>query len=174
MKRRYTREHYLQIIKKLRLHCPDVHISSDFIVGFPGETEEDFQGTMDLIDEVGFDQSFSFLYSSRPGTPAAELPDNTPMEVKKERLQQLQAKINGLSAAISASMVSTNQEVLVEGISKRRPEEMSGRTENNRVVNFSGPKSWIGQFVNVHITSAMPNSLRGVPLEAHTPENRPA
>ena len=174
MKRRYTREHYLQIIKKLRLHCPDVHISSDFIVGFPGETEEDFQGTMDLIDEVGFDQSFSFLYSSRPGTPAAELPDNTPMEVKKERLQQLQAKINGLSAAISASMVSTNQEVLVEGISKRRPEEMSGRTENNRVVNFSGPKSWIGQFVNVHITSAMPNSLRGVPIETHTPDNRPA
>ena len=174
MKRRYTREHYLQIIKKLRLHCPDVHISSDFIVGFPGETEEDFQGTMDLIDEVGFDQSFSFLYSSRLGTPAAELPDNTPMEVKKERLQQLQAKINGLSAAISASMVSTNQEVLVEGISKRRPEEMSGRTENNRVVNFSGPKSWIGQFVNVHITSAMPNSLRGVPIETHTPDNRPA
>ena len=166
MKRRYTREQYLQIIENLRRHCPQVSVSSDFIVGFPDETEKDFQDTMNLIDEVGFDQSFSFLYSSRPGTPAAALPDETPLEEKKRRLHQLQEKINTLAAQTSEAMVSTDQEVLVEGLSKRSADEVSGRTENNRIVNFPGPSIWTGQFISVRITDAMPNSLRAIPIAA--------
>ncbi len=160
MKRRYTREEYLAIIAKLRRHCPEISISSDFIVGFPGETQRDFNATMDLIDEVGFDQSFSFLYSSRPGTPAASLTDDTPLVQKKQRLSELQDKINALAAQKSASMVGTCQNVLVEGLSKRSADEISGRTQNNRIVNFPGPASWTGQFVRVRIAEAMPNSLR--------------
>ncbi len=167
MKRRYTRNKYLQIIKNVRSYCPKISISSDFIVGFPGETADDFKQTMDLIDEVGFDHSFSFLYSKRPGTPAAELVDETSEEIKKERLHELQARVNSLASAISDSMVNTVQSVLVDGVSRRRSRQICGRTENNRVVNFDGPSSWQGQFVDVMITQAMPNSLRGVTVDHH-------
>ena len=168
MKRRYTRERYIEIIENLRNWCPDVSISSDFIIGFPGETQRDFLDTMDLINTVGFDQSFSFLYSSRPGTPAADFTDETPLERKKERLHNLQMRINELSSAVSASMVNSIQTVLVEGNSKRRFEQMSGRTDNNRVVNFDGPANWQGKFVNVRITEKMPNSLRGTAVDVTT------
>ncbi len=161
MKRRYSREDYCEIIANLRSHAPDVSISSDFIVGFPGETESDFQDTMDLIDEIGFDQSYSFLYSARPGTPAAELADETPDEIRRRRLRMLQARINELAGAASRSMVGTVQSVLVEGASKRSSEQMSGRTENNRIVNFDAVSQVIGHFVDVRITQAMPNSLQG-------------
>ena len=164
MKRRYTREQYLEIIKTLRHYCPDISVSSDFIVGFPGETEHDFEQTLALVDEVGFDQSFSFLYSSRPGTPAAELPDETPIEQKKHRLYQLQEKINALSATVSDAMVGTVEDVLVEGVSKRSCDQISGRTQNNRIVNFTGPTDWVGHFMDVRITEAMPNSLRATPV----------
>ncbi len=162
MKRRYTREDYLGIIENLRDKCPEVSISSDFIVGFPGETDQDFQQTMDLIDTVRFDNSFSFLYSSRPGTPAAELADNLPDSVKKERLNILQKKIGELTRKYSEAMVGLQQNVLVEGISKRRASQMTGRTENNRVVNFDSSQAEIGQFLPVRITKTMPNSLQGV------------
>ncbi len=161
MKRRYTRRDYLQIIENVRSHCPDISISSDFIVGFPGETEHDFRQTMDLIEEVGFDHSFSFLYSKRQGTPAAALQDNTSETEKKARLYALQARINSLAATISESMIGSVQTILVDGAS-RRGGQICGRTENNRVVNFNGPQSWQGQFVDVLITDAMPNSLRAV------------
>ncbi len=162
MKRRYTREDYLEIIANLRCRCPGISISSDFIVGFPGETETDFQDTLDLIDEVGFDHSFSFLYSRRPGTPAAELIDETPLIEKKRRLSELQNLVNASATKISESMINSVQNVLVEGESRRRSDEISGRTENNRVVNFKGSKKYIGQFVDVQITMTMPNSLRGI------------
>ena len=162
MKRRYTRKEYLQIIENVRSYCPEISISSDFIVGFPGETVHDFRQTMELIDEVGFDHSFSFLYSKRPGTPAAQLQDETSETEKKERLHELQARINSLAAAISDSMVNTVQSVLVDGVSRRRTRQVCGRTENNRVVNFDGPECWQGRFVDVQITDAMPNSLRGI------------
>lgn len=161
MKRRYTREDYLAIIDNLRSHAPGISLSSDFIVGFPGESEDDFSDTMALIDQAGFDQSYSFLYSARPGTPAAELRDDTPDSAKNARLRRLQEEISRRSAAISESMVGTVQSVLVESVSKRRVEQVSGRTENNRVVNFDGAKELIGQFVDVRITRAMPNSLQG-------------
>jgi len=164
MKRRYTRQQYLDIIATLRRHCPQVSVSSDFIVGFPGETDNDFDQTLSLVDEVGFDQSFSFLYSSRPGTPAAQLPDETPIEQKKLRLYQLQNKISDLSAAKSNAMVGNIEDVLVEGVSKRSSDQISGRTQNNRIVNFSGPTDWTGRFVDVKITEAMPNSLRAIPV----------
>ncbi len=164
MKRRYSREDYLAIIAKLREYAPEVSLSSDFIVGFPGETERDFQDTMELIDEVEFDQSFSFLYSSRPGTPAAELMDKTPAKVKTERLHQLQARINQSANTISQAMVGRVQSILVENVSKKRARQMSGRTENNRVVNFDADPSTIGQFVDVRITRTMPNSLQGVQI----------
>jgi tRNA-2-methylthio-N6-dimethylallyladenosine synthase len=161
MKRGHTALEYKAKIRRLREARPDICISSDFIVGFPGETEGDFEQTMKLIEEVGFDQSFSFIYSPRPGTPAASLPDDVPQEVKKARLARLQAQINQQARAISEAMVGTVQKVLVEGVSRKDENEVSGRTENNRVVNFPADRSVIGQFVEVRITAAYPNSLRG-------------
>jgi len=161
MKRGHTALEYKQKIRKLREVRPDISLSSDFIVGFPGETDRDFEATMNLISDVGFDQSFSFIYSARPGTPAANLPDDTPLAVKKERLQILQARINQQAQAISESMVGTTQRVLVEKFSKKSASQVSGRTENNRWVNFDANASAIGHFVDVVITEALPNSLRG-------------
>jgi len=160
MKRSYTVLEYKSIVRRLRARRPDISISSDFIVGFPGETEADFEATMTLIEEVGFDQSFSFVYSRRPGTPAAALPDTTPQAVKLARLARLQAKINEQAGAISRAMLGTQQQVLVEGRAKRNADELSGRTGNNRVVNFPGPGRLIGRFVDVTITGALPHSLR--------------
>ncbi len=161
MKRGYTAADYIEKIRKLREIRPNISISSDFIVGFPTETEEDFQATMALIEEIGFDQSFSFIYSPRPGTPAAQLVDNIPADEKSRRLQHLQATINANARRISEAMVGTVQTVLVDGTSKKDPRQLAGRTENNRVVNFDGQPRLIGQFVQVRITEAMPNSLRG-------------
>ncbi|HEY9147689.1 MAG TPA: tRNA (N6-isopentenyl adenosine(37)-C2)-methylthiotransferase MiaB [Gammaproteobacteria bacterium] len=161
MKRGHTALEYKSKIRHLREVRPDICISSDFIVGFPGESEADFEATMQLIEEVGFDQSFSFIYSPRPGTPAAELPDDVPLEVKKARLARLQAKINEQARAISEAMVGSVQKILVEGSSRKNDAEIAGRTENNRVVNLPGDKKHIGQFVEVRITEALPNSLRG-------------
>ena len=161
MKRGHTALEYKQKIRRLRAARPDISLSSDFIVGFPGETDRDFEATMNLIAEVGFDQSFSFIYSARPGTPAASLPDDTPVEVKKERLQLLQARINQQAFEISQAMVGTTQRVLVEKQSKKSSTQVAGRTENNRWVNFDAEASVIGQFVDVVITEALPNSLRG-------------
>jgi len=161
MKRGYTALEFKQKIRKLRAVRPDICVSSDFIVGFPGETDEDFAKTMKLIDDVGFDQSFSFIFSSRPGTPAAKLADDTPMAVKHERLARLQAAINANAKKINEAMVGSVQRVLVEKPSTRNPDELSGRTENMRYVNFAGHPRLIGQFVDVMITDAMSNSLRG-------------
>ncbi|MEJ2256633.1 MAG: tRNA (N6-isopentenyl adenosine(37)-C2)-methylthiotransferase MiaB [Woeseiaceae bacterium] len=161
MKRGHTILEYRQKIRKLREARPDISLSSDFIVGFPGETDRDFERLMDLIADIGFDQSFSFIYSARPGTPAASLQDDTPLEVKKERLQILQARINQQALAISRGMVGTTQKVLVEKLSKKSDRQVSGRTENNRWVNFDADRSTIGTFVDVVITEALPNSLRG-------------
>ena len=161
MKRGHTALEYKAKIRKLRSIRPDLSLSSDFIVGFPGETEPDFEATMRLIDEIGFDHSFSFIYSARPGTPAANLPDPTPLAVKKERLARLQARIEQNGHAISQQMVGTVQRVLVDKLSRKDSRQLAGRTENNRVVNFDGPKSLIGQFADVTITEALPNSLRG-------------
>ena len=161
MKRGHTALEYKHKIRRLRAVRPDISLSSDFIVGFPGETDRDFEATMNLIADVGFDQSFSFIYSARPGTPAANLADDTPVAVKKERLQLLQARINQQAQAISDAMVGTTQRVLVEKISKKSASQVSGRTENNRWVNFDGDPSLIGRFVDVDITEALPNSLRG-------------
>ncbi len=161
MKRNHTVLEYKSHIRKLREARPRISLSSDFIVGFPGETDADFEATLRLIDDIGFDQSFSFIYSRRPGTPAAELPDDVSPETKKQRLARLQARINESAAAIGAAMVGTEQRILVEGPSKKDPLRMSGRTENNRVVNFSAGPVPIGRFVRVRITEALPNSLRG-------------
>ncbi len=161
MKRGYTALEFKQKIRKLRAVRPDICVSSDFIVGFPGETDEDFGKTMKLIDDVGFDQSFSFIFSARPGTPAANLADDTPMAVKHQRLERLQAAINANARKINQAMVGTVQRVLVEKPSTRNPDELSGRTENMRYVNFAGHPRLIGQFVDVVITDAMSNSLRG-------------
>lgn len=161
MKRGYTALEYKSIIRRLRAVRPDMTLSSDFIIGFPGETEADFQKTMDLIRQIGFDQSFSFVYSRRPGTPAADLNDDTPQEDKLDRLHRLQALVNEQAAAISAAMVGTVQRLLVEGPSKRDPNEMKGRSENNRIVNFVGHPRLIGQMVDVLITQTMANTLRG-------------
>ncbi|WP_147653715.1 tRNA (N6-isopentenyl adenosine(37)-C2)-methylthiotransferase MiaB [Vulcaniibacterium gelatinicum] len=161
MKRGYTALEYKQKIRKLRAVRPDISISSDFIVGFPGETEADFDKTMKLIEDVGFDQSFSFIYSRRPGTPAADLPDDVSSEEKHARLSRLQAAINANAARIARGMVGTVQTVLVEGPSKKNPNELTGRTENMRYVNFPAPPRLIGQFVDVVITEALTNSLRG-------------
>ncbi len=161
MKRGYTALEYKSLVRKLKAARPDLHLSSDFIVGFPGETEEDFEKTMKLIEDVGFDQSFSFIYSARPGTPAADLPDDTPQEVKVQRLMRLQAKIHEQSLAISQAMVGTVQRVLVESPSRRDPKQLAGRTDNNRIVNFDGHPRLIHRFVDVRITEALPNSLRG-------------
>ena len=161
MKRGHTREDYIAKIGRLRDVRPDISLSSDFIVGYPGETEADFDATMDLIETLGFDHSYSFIYSPRPGTPAAELADDVSAAEKKARLARLQQRINAMAADISRGMVNSVQRVLVEGASKRDGRELSGRTDNNRVVNFPGDPRLIGQFVDVHITEAMPNSLRG-------------
>ncbi len=161
MKRGHTVLEYKQKIRKLRDARPGISLSSDFIVGFPGETDRDFEQLMSLVADVGFDQSFSFIYSARPGTPAANLEDDTPAEVKKQRLQILQARINQQAMAISRSMVGTTQRILVEKVSKKSANQVSGRTENMRWVNFDGDASYIGEFVDVVITEALPNSLRG-------------
>ena len=166
MKRGHTAIEYKSKIRKLMQARPDLTLSSDFIVGFPGETDKDFEDTMNLIETIGFDHSFSFIYSARPGTPAASLADDTPMSVKKERLARLQGVITKQAAAISASMVGTVQRVLVDRPSRKDPAQMSGRTENNRVVNFDADESLIGQFAQVRITEALPNSLRGALIDA--------
>ena len=162
MKRGHTTLEYKSKIRKLRAIRPDLSMSSDFIIGFPGESEQDFQDTMKLIDDVGFDHSFSFIYSARPGTPAAELVDDLSDEVKKQRLSLLQHRITQNAQEISRRMVGTTQRILVDGISKKDPSQLQGRTENNRVVNFQhDDDELIGQFVNVHIDNAYTNSLIG-------------
>jgi len=163
MKRGYTVLEYKAIVRRLRAACPAISISSDFIVGFPGERDADFEATMQLVEEVGFDASFSFVYSRRPGTPAAALPDDTPHAVKLARLQKLQARIDRQAQAISQSMVGTRQRVLVEGAAKKDAAEMCGRTANNRVVNFPGGRELFGRLMDVTITAALPHSLRGEP-----------
>jgi tRNA-2-methylthio-N6-dimethylallyladenosine synthase len=163
MKRGHTAIEYKSKIRALRAIRPDISLSSDFIIGFPGETEQDFAATMKLIDEVGFDTSFSFIYSARPGTPAAELADNTPEDVKKKRLHILQSRISQQAQVISRRMVGSKQRILVTGVSKKDPGQLAGRTENNRVVNFSClDHDLIGNFATVEVIEALPNSLRGV------------
>jgi tRNA-2-methylthio-N6-dimethylallyladenosine synthase len=161
MKRGYTALEFKSKIRKLRQIRPDIRLSTDIIVGFPGETDKDFQDTMDLVHEMGFDTSFSFIYSPRPGTPAANLPDETPMEVKKQRLQILQNRLLMNAANYSQSMIGSTQRILVTGTSKKNPLQLAGRTECNRVVNFDGAPELVGQFVHVQIGEALPNSLRG-------------
>ncbi|GIZ52986.1 tRNA (N6-isopentenyl adenosine(37)-C2)-methylthiotransferase MiaB [Noviherbaspirillum aridicola] len=164
MKRGYTVLEYKSVIRRLREVRPGISVASDFIIGFPGETEQDFEALMKLVDDVGFDHSFSFIFSPRPGTPAANLPDDTPHEVKLARLQRFQAAINANSQRISESMVGSVRRILVEGAAKKDAQDLQGRTECNRVVNFSGGPNGarlIGQFVDVNIVKAYPNSLRG-------------
>ena len=161
MKRNYTAMEYRSIIRRLRVARPDISISSDFIIGFPGESEADFEQTMKLIEDVRFDGSFSFIYSPRPGTPAANLKDETPHAIKLERLQRLQKRIQELAEGYSHAMVGTRQRVLVEGPSRKNAAELAARTENNRVVNFAGNARLVGRYVEVEITAALPHSLRG-------------
>jgi tRNA-2-methylthio-N6-dimethylallyladenosine synthase len=161
MKRAYSVLEYKSIIRRLREKRPDISVSSDFIVGFPGETEQDFQATMKLIDDIKFDGAFSFIYSRRPGTPAASLHDDTPQAVKLGRLKHMQAVLEAQSTAVSLSMVGSTQRVLVEGFSRKNANELMARTDNNRVVNFPGDKSLLNQFVDVRITKAMHFTLRG-------------
>jgi tRNA-2-methylthio-N6-dimethylallyladenosine synthase len=161
MKRGYSSLEYKSIIRRLRAARPDVCLSSDFIVGFPGESEQDFGQTMKLIEDVGFDASFSFVFSARPGTPAADLPDETPQAAKLARLQRLQGRINDQAAAISQAMVGGVERVLVEGPSKKDPSELMGRTSNNRIVNFAGAHRLVGHFADIRVTAALPHSLRG-------------
>ena len=161
MKRGYTVLEYKSIIRRLRAACPEVSITSDFIVGFPGETDDDFQRTLKLIADIGFDQSFSFIYSARPGTPAADLPDETPQAEKLERLRLLQSRIEAHAQTLSQAMVGSVQRVLVEGLSRKSAHEIAARTANNRVVNFAGDAALIGRMVELRITTALPHSLRG-------------
>jgi tRNA-2-methylthio-N6-dimethylallyladenosine synthase len=161
MKRGYTALEYRSIVRRLRKACPALSLSSDFIVGFPGETEADFAATLALARELEFDASFSFLYSPRPGTPAAELPDPVPQAQKLERLRRLQAQLEAQAGALSAAMVGSTQRVLVEGLSKKSAAELAGRTANNRVVNFAGDPGLRGQFVAVRICAALAHTLRG-------------
>lgn len=168
MKRNYTAIEFKSKIRKLRSIRPDISISSDFIIGFPGETEDDFMATMALIHDVGFDQSYSFIYSPRPGTPAAQLPDDVPMSVKKERLNVLQARLVLQAQAISDKMIGTLQPILVTGFSHKDTNQLSGRTENNRIVNFSAPLDLVGEMVMVEITEALRSSLRGTFIERLT------
>ncbi len=172
MKRNHMALEYKAKIRKLRKIRPNISLSSDFIIGFPGETEQDFADTMKLIDDTGFDHSFSFIYSARPGTPAASLPDDVSMEAKKARLQHLQARILEQANTISRNMVGTVQRVLVERPSKKDPNEMAGRTENNRWVNFAGHQRLIGKFVDIKITEALPNSLRGTVVAVESEDER--
>jgi tRNA-2-methylthio-N6-dimethylallyladenosine synthase len=161
MKRGHTALEYRQKIRRVRSARPEISISSDFIVGFPGETERDFEQTLQLIEDVGFDQSFSFIYSRRPGTPAASLPDDIEPAEKQRRLALLQHRINQRAAAISRAMVGQVERVLVERPSKKNPRQLAGRTGNMRWVNFDGEAALIGRFVDVLVTEALPNSLRG-------------
>ena len=165
MKRGYTTLEYKSIVRRLRAVRPDISLTSDFIIGFPGETEADFEATMKLVEEMNFDGSFSFIYSPRPGTPAAGLADTTPQEIKLERLQRLQEKVEQQAGAISRSMVGTTQRILVEGQSRKHADELCGRTDNNRMVNFPGHPEKIGRFMDVQITSALSHSLRGKMVE---------
>lgn len=165
MKRGYSILEYKSIIRKLRTIRPDISLSSDFIVGFPGETEADFAATMQLIEELNFDESYSFVYSPRPGTPAADLPDENTQEVKLERLHRLQAQINIQARKISQNMVGSTQRILLEGTSKKNAEEFSGRTDNNRVVNLMSSPDHVGRFINVRITEARSHTLRGEMLQ---------
>jgi len=168
MKRNHTALEYKSRIRKLKAAVPDIVISSDFIIGFPGETEKDFEQTMKLVQDVGFDFSYSFVYSSRPGTPAADLADDTPEEIKKQRLQILQNRLNQQGFETSRRMVGSVQRILVTDFSKKDPGKLQGKTENNRFVNFQcdNPRL-IGQFVDVHIDEALPHSLRGTLIERH-------
>jgi tRNA-2-methylthio-N6-dimethylallyladenosine synthase len=161
MKRGYTALEFKEKLRKLRAVRPTISVSTDIIVGFPGETERDFEATLKLVRDANFDQSFSFIYSQRPGTPAASLPDDVPLDVKQLRLAQLQVQLNQQARAISETMVGTTQRVLVERPAKKDKAELAGRTENGRWVNFAGPPSLIGQFVDVAIVQALPQSLRG-------------
>ena len=161
MKRNYTRTQFLDKIRRVRALRPDISLSSDFIIGFPSETEDDFQQTMDLIDEAGCDFAYSFLYSPRPGTPAANLRDNVPLEDKQRRLQTLQARIRELDEAYKQRLVGSTQKVLVERASTRGQGQVAGRTSSNRMVNFDGTLQMVGQMVDVFITEVQPNSLRG-------------
>ncbi len=169
MKRGHNVLEYRHKIRQLREIRPDLSLSSDFIIGFPGETDEDFEATMKLIDDIGFDTSFSFIYSPRPGTPAAFIPDQISQDVKKDRLKFLQDRILQQAARISRKMVGSTQKILVEGFSKKSDQEMAGRTENNRVVNFVGDVSLTGQFVDVKITAALNNSLKGTIARGFNP-----
>ena len=166
MKRGHTADEYRERIHKLRQVRPNISLSSDFIVGFPGETEVEFKETMDLIDEIGFDTSFSFIYSARPGTPAAGLVDEIPETTKKAWLQTLQARIRDQADAISQAMVGSEQRVLVMSEAKKGVGQLAARTENNRVVNFAGRNSSIGSFAKVRISEALPNSLRGTLIDS--------
>jgi len=161
MKRGYTALEYRSIVRRLREARPGISVSSDFIVGFPGETEADLEATLKLARELDFDASFSFVYSPRPGTPAADLPDEVSREEKLGRLQRLQAQLEGQARAVSTAMVGTRQRVLVEGFSKKHRTELRGRTGNNRVVNFPGSEALINTYVDLRITAALPHSLRG-------------
>lgn len=168
MKRGHTGLEYKSIIRKLRAIRPDISLSSDFIIGFPGETDDDFAATMKLIEDISFDTSYSFIYSARPGTPAADFPDATPETVKKQRLKILQTRITQQAMDISRKMVGSTQRLLVSGISRKDPGQLQGRTENNRVVNFSSSDHrLIGQFVDINISEALPNSLRGTLANTH-------
>jgi len=164
MKRGYSADYYRDVVERLRAVRPDISMSSDFIIGFPGESDEDFEQTMALIEDIYFDQSFSFIYSQRPGTPAAALPDDVPMEVKKARLARLQARINEMATEISASMVGSELVVLVDGPSRKDPDELTGKSESNRSVTFKGDPAWKGRFVKVKITQSFVNSLKGEAL----------
>ena len=161
MKRGYTVLEYKSLVRKLRAARPDISLTSDFIVGFPGETEQDFAATMRLIEELNFDVSFSFVYSPRPGTPAAEMPDEVPQATKMERLHRLQTRIDCQEQAISQAMVGSTQRVLVESVSKKSAQELAGRTDNNRIVNFVGPSGMVARFVDVKITAVSMHTLRG-------------
>ncbi|MBK1730485.1 tRNA (N6-isopentenyl adenosine(37)-C2)-methylthiotransferase MiaB [Thiococcus pfennigii] len=166
MKRGHTVLEYKAKVRRLRAARPGLSLASDFIVGFPGEGDADFEATLALVAELGFDQSYSFIYSPRPGTPAADYPDSVPLEVKQARLARLQQQINTQAQALSRRMVGTRQRILVEGPARKDPRQLAGRTENNRVVNFSGPDHLVGQFVDLTITEALPNSLRGALSDA--------
>ena len=184
MKRGYSVLEYKSIVRRLRAARPDISITSDFIVGFPGETERDFEATMKLVADIGFDDSYSFLYSPRPGTPAAELADDTPARVKQARLARLQAQIEAQASAISQAMIGGTQRVLVEGAAKRNSGELCGRSSNNRMVNFAGGRELIGRMAEVEITAARAHSLRGecrvppeggecrVPRRRHMPRSK--
>ena len=161
MRRRYSAASYLELISRIKENRPGISFSSDFIVGFPGETDKDFQDTLDIVEKVGFDESFSFIYSPRPNTPAAEMEDNVSKDIKKERLTILQHKLNELSSKISRKMVGSIERCLVLGVSKKNPGELQARTENNRVVNFATDANVVGKFVNLEIVDQLTNSLRG-------------